>query len=301
MAGGCAAAPVATPWIVELEFTVDLAGYTRRLSFCADGSAELTGARVVGSGEEVDAPRRWPPSAERALLVAELGRDAATLPRYAYTPSASAGVSVRLRVLGPDAEHRFEGFNFPATPLMTFARGLLVTKPLPADARELEELVALQRFTGQRAISWTPGRSQASELAPLLLPGQPDLRLRRFAARIAVVERTTELLPALRAAFVESQRNDPAGDYFLALAMLGLGDHSGVPRIATAACGRSQAYAAEAGAALTAAFGSVVPEWDGGGPDPRPAAVAEFLAWYRDHRAELCFDRTTGVYAPRPR
>jgi hypothetical protein len=194
-----------------------------------------------------------------------------------------------------------EGFNFPATQVLVFARGVLRTVPLPADARELEDLLALQRFIGQPAILWTPGRSRASDLAPLLSPQQPDLRLRRFAARIAVAERVTELLPSLRASFSESLASNPEGDYFLALAMLGIGEPAGVPRIAKTACSRSEAYAAEASIALKAAFGVVVPEWDGGGADPRPAAVAEFLAWYGDHRERLRFDPATGAYEPRPR
>jgi len=262
---------------------------------------------LIGDGAEFRTFRveGYAPVAEEPLLfdgkklrgeVAGLFEELKKLPRIAHTPSTASGVKVLLHV-EKSGERSLTCpwlFNYyhPALEKLYRATGSAVGEKAAA---AIEPLLQLVKFQGQKTWEFTPGVTPKERLLEPLDPPCPDVELRRIASGLIGDGGHCEFIPKLRELFVRSKRQDPEGDYFLALALLRLGELDGVELVLAIGQSAHPEWAIEASKALSQAFGrEVLPSHDFRSPgDPRPAAAEKFLRWLRENREKLQFDKET--------
>lgn len=267
----------------------------RRVELGADGRGELQVTRVEGYFPRPEPPRAL--ALEPGRLAAVVARLSA-LPRAEHVAVGNLGTDVELRVTGArELVHESYGSDAPEL------RSLF---ELLAEAAGPEHFDDALRRHHNRGARWVlaPAGDPLPSLRAALASATPDPDAQRLAARCAVERRAFALVPELHAAFLASFARDPNGDYWVALALLRLGDPVGLDTVLRIAAMQKPDWSLEAAAAVNDSYAEVyrkppVPPWDFQSPDPRPAAIAEFRKFVAEHGPGLVFDLRRQSYHQR--
>lgn len=264
---------------------------------CEDAKATLQTTRVEGYRPVAGASHAFD-GGKLAVELSQLWGELRALPDLAHNSSTFAGVQVALSFekRGEKSAVSCRAFNY-FHPTLDRLYKAARTAAGDAAGESFESLLALSRFRESKAWEYEPGLTPRAKLLEPIDPLSPDADLRRLAMQAAGDEAAYEILPKLRSVFEESRRAGGEGDYFLARAMLRLGEIEGAERVLAVAQSAHPEWAQEASAALEGAFreafgAAILPPYDFFSPgDPRPAAAERFLAWLRAEGKALVYDR----------
>ncbi|HEX5050995.1 MAG TPA: hypothetical protein VFZ65_04425 [Planctomycetota bacterium] len=277
LAGASCAAPGPRPAALVLRWRIEPDGGGGELLLREDGAGVL--------GRWSDEPRArsmqcdWlDASPVRQALVASAAERLGGQPRWLHASATSAGPRVAWQRNGQIVH---ESCCAMAPPLAELVLALAATNVQLGLV--LPQLLDSAPATAPR-FAFSPG-DDPDRLAAILEKDGPDVPLRHLAARIAIEVRAFAIVPRLRRAFLRSLAADGLGDYFLASALLRLGDLVGIARVADERDSSRPDWAAEAEGDLAACL---------------PAEAIEpptgLLDWMAAHGARLAFRQDTARY-----
>jgi hypothetical protein len=287
LAAACAApapgtAAGAPALVLRLQLEPDGGG--GEVELAGDGSGCVRSSRYDGAPSQAALGR----DAGRARIVASAPERLRGVPRWLHASGTFAGARVGIDVVGRPVH---DGSRALLPPVAALLRDLAGTDA--ALASRIEPVLAAPASQGPQ-FAFSPGDDPA-RLLQVLTRESGDVPLRHLCARIAIAERARGLCPDLRAAFLRARERDGEGDYFVASALLRLGDPVGLPRVASVLLASRPQWEEEAAADLAAclpedAFTRPVT------PDEAAAARDRLLVWFTEHGPRLRFDAGSGRY-----
>ncbi|MEO6595629.1 MAG: hypothetical protein ABIP94_12825 [Planctomycetota bacterium] len=272
----CVASP--SPAALVLHWRIEPDGAGGELCLWGDGFGMLARRPSEGAGQVM---RRLILRATpaRAAAVASLAAKLTEQPRWLHVSGTFAGPRVQWERNGHIVH---ESSGAIAAPLVALVAELASTDAQLACA--MAPVLVAAPVSAPRFV-FSPGFDQ-DQLAAILEVNGSDVELRHLAARIAIDERAFVLVPRLRDAFLRTRAADGLGDYFLASALLRLGDPVGIARVVDVKDSSRPDWAAEAWSDLTACL-----------PPDATASSTGVLDWFEAHGGRLRFDQQSALYS----
>lgn len=268
-----------------------------------DGAGGVVCLAADGSGtstswahpDEAQAPvHHLPPNPRRGEILARWAPRG--LPRWLHVSGSAAGVRLLVHRDGQPVHQAFGSIE-PA--VADLVRALAAASGKHDEAVAWPPLAAASEPMSGPRFTFAPGGAP-ERLAAILLGPATDPPLRHLAARIAIEVEATTLLPGLRTAFLDSRAADGLGDYYLAGALLRLGDPIGVARVLDLLGASRPQWQEEAAADLAACIPSGV--WasavDGAAGTIDAATLAN---WFGPAGERVEFDRSALRYRAKSR